>query len=105
MASNTHDIVMNRVRTMHRLRPLLSGTVFAGLLSLGSLYAIGREVWVSHVLANFTNVLANGDVARFLFAAFFNTTLIVQILCVATVFGFVWLARDFARSLPTLQLA
>jgi len=102
---NTHTIVMRRVHRMHALRPIVSNAMIAALLSLGSLYFIGREVWVAHVITNFTNVLAHGNVLQFILAAFLNTRSVVQLLTIATLVGVLWLFRELARSVPTLRLA
>jgi hypothetical protein len=105
MQSNIHANVMRRVHTIHAVRPFMSGTAFAAVLAVGSLYVIGRNVWFAHVVANFNTVLANGNVARFLLVAFLNTRTIVQVLCVAVLFSFAWIVRDLLRSLPTFRFA
>jgi hypothetical protein len=99
MPTNIHANVMRRVHTIHALRPLMSGALFASVLALASLYAIGREVWVAKVVANMPNPIHVIHFLRFFEVAFFNTTTIVQILCIAVLFSFGWLARDFARTL------
>lgn len=88
---------MRRVHTIHTIRPFVSGTMFATLFAIASMYAIGREVWVAKVFENMPNPTHLLNVFSFFESAFFNTTTVVQILCVATVVAFVWLARDFAR--------
>lgn len=103
--SSIHTNVMRRVRTIHAVRPLASGTAFAALLALGSLYAIGREVWVAQVFANMPNPAHLAQVFVFFEAAFFNTTAVVQILCVAVLFAFAWIVRDFARSVQLPRFA
>src|SRR4051812_32187716 len=98
MPSDIHANVMRRVHTIHAVRPLLSGTILAAILSIGSLYLIGREVWVAKVFTNMPNPVHITSAIRFFEAAFFNTTTVVQVLCVAVVFSFVWLAYDLVRS-------
>ena len=105
MPTNIHTNVMRRVHMIHAVRPLLSNTAFAAVLAVGSLYLIGRNVWFAHVVANFNNVLVNGNVARFLIEAFLNTRSVVQVLSIAAIFSFVWIARDLVRSIPVLRFA
>lgn len=105
MTSNIQQNVMRRVRTIHGVRPLFSGTAPAVLLALGSLYLIGRKVWVARVFENMPNPVHIASVARFFEAAFFNTNSIVQVLCIVAAFSFVWLARDAMRALPALRFA
>lgn len=95
--SNTHRIVMNRVRTIHRVRPLLSSTAGASVLFALSLYAIGREVWVARVLENMPNVVDVLAVARFFLAAFITTHATVQLSILLTVGAFVWLVRELGK--------
>lgn len=96
---------MRRVHTIHAIRPLASGTAFAALLATGSLYLIGREVWVARVFENMPSPAHLLSFATFFETAFFNTTTVVQVLCVAILFSFVWIVRDFVRSiqLPAMQ--
>ncbi|HEV7121559.1 MAG TPA: hypothetical protein VGN56_01880 [Candidatus Paceibacterota bacterium] len=105
MASHIKQNVMRRVHTIHAVRPLFSGTAFAALLALGSLYLIGRKVWVARVFENMPNPVHVASVLRFFEAAFFNTNSIVQALCIVTAFSFVWLVRDAVRTLPMLRFA
>lgn len=79
--------------------------MLAAILAVGSLYLIGRNVWMSHIVANFNNVLAHGDVTHFLIEAFLNTRSIVQVLCVALAFSFIWIVRDLLRSIPAVRFA
>lgn len=97
--------VMRRVHTMHAVRPLLSSTALATVLALGSLYLIGRKVWVARVFENMPNPVHVSSVLRFFEAAFFNTSTIVQVLCIALAFSFVWIVRDFLRSVPSFRFA
>lgn len=105
MQSDIHANVMRRVHTIHAVRPLVSGTALAVLLSLGSLYFIGREVWVARVFANMPNPVHVASVVRFFEAAFFNTTTVVQVLCITVLFGLFWLARDLTRSIQLPRFA
>ncbi|MDB5237523.1 MAG: hypothetical protein JWL88_625 [Parcubacteria group bacterium] len=105
MPTPIHTNVMRRVHTIHTVRPLLSSTALAAVLSIGSLYLIGRKVWVARVFENMPNPIHIASVLHFFEAAFFNTSTIVQVLCVAVLFSFVWLVRGFARSVPLLRLA
>jgi hypothetical protein len=101
MQSDIHTNVMRRVHTIHAVRPLLSGTALAAVLSIGSLYLIGRKVWVARVLENMPNPVHVASVLRFFEAAFF----VVQVLCVAVVFSGAWIVRDIVRALPVLRFA
>jgi hypothetical protein len=78
MQSDIHTNVMRRVHTIHAVRPLLSGTALAAVLSIGSLYLIGRKVWVARVLENMPNPVHVASVLRFFEAAFFNTNTVVR---------------------------
>ncbi|MDB5265309.1 MAG: hypothetical protein JWM39_22 [Parcubacteria group bacterium] len=105
MQSKVRANVMRRVHTIHAVRPLLSGTMLAAVLAIGSLYLIGRKVWVARVFENMPNPIHLASVIRFFEAAFFNTSTVVQVLCVAVVFSFFWIARDLIRSLPVVRFA
>ena len=88
--------VMSRVRTVHAVRPLLSGAMLALALVSLSLWGIGREVWVAKVLENapHQSLAAAG---HFLIVAFLNTRFAVQALIALTLAATVWLARETAR--------
>jgi len=105
MQSNIQANVMRRVHTIHTVRPLLSGTMLAAILSFGSLYLLGREVWVAKIFTNMPNPVHVASVLRFFEAAFFNTTTLVQVLCISVLFGIVWLARNLARSIEFPRFA
>ncbi len=99
--SRTKQVVLRRVRTIRLIRPLLSGTVLGSALAVASLYALGREVWVAHVVENMpspANLLA---FARFLEAAFINTSFVVQVLSLLLVAGLVWVVRDALQYVKT----
>jgi|TARA_R110000824_G_scaffold401771_1_gene615890 hypothetical protein len=99
--SRTRQVVLRRVRTIRLIRPLLSGTVLGGAVAAASLYALGREVWVAHVIENMpspANLLA---FVRFLEAAFLNTSFVVQVLSVLLVAGMVWVVRDALQYVRT----
>ena len=95
--SHTEQIVMRRVRAAHALRPLLSNAALALALFTLALYGVGREVWVAHVFQNapHQDVLA---LARFFLAAFLDTRLIVQALCLTAIAALVWFMRDVLRA-------
>ncbi|KND51600.1 MAG: hypothetical protein AB202_03480 [Parcubacteria bacterium C7867-007] len=105
--SDIQAVVMRRVHTIHAIRPLVSSTMLAALLSLGSLYMVGREVWVAKVFVNMPNPLHVASTLRFFEAAFFNTTTVVQVLCIVVAFSVVWILRDLVRvlRLPELRIA
>ena len=75
------------------------------LLSLVSLYVIGREVWVAQVFANMPNPINVLALVHFIEVAFLNTTTLVQVLCVAIVFSAIWLVRDVAKSIQLPRFA
>lgn len=93
--STTESIVMRRVHLIRVLRVIISGGVFALLLSTLMLWGIGREVWVAHV---FQNAPINfSDIPNFYLAAFLNTRLIVQALVLLTIASFLYFVREIAR--------
>ncbi|MDB5194875.1 MAG: hypothetical protein JWO84_59 [Parcubacteria group bacterium] len=89
---------MRRVRVIHAVRPLLSGTALGSFLFLLALYGIGREVWVSHVIANMPALADVAAVTRFFVAAFLNTRFIVQVLTVLGGAALVYTLADFLRT-------
>lgn len=97
--SRIKQVVLRRARFIRTVRPFVSGTALATVLSAASLYALGREVWVARVLENMpspANLLA---LLRFFEAAFLNTSFAVQVLSLVLVFGMLWVARDTARNI------
>lgn len=105
--SDIQSVVMRRVHTVHAIRPFISSTMLAAILSLGSLYLVGREVWVAKVLVNIPNPLNVVSTLRFFEVAFLNTTTLVQVLCVIVAFSVVWILRDMVRALrlPAMRMA
>jgi hypothetical protein len=98
--------VLRRARFIRAVRPLLSGTVLGSVAIVLALYAIGREVWVAHVLENIPAQAGVLAVARFFEVAFLNTSFAVQALSLVLVFGMLWVARDTARNIHSgLRLA
>jgi hypothetical protein len=94
--SHIESTVMRRVQVARVVRALLSNVALALVLFTLALYGVGREVWVAHVFQN----APHGDVlavARFFLAAFIDTRLIVQALCLTTLAAFVWLMRDLVK--------
>ncbi|HVX90204.1 MAG TPA: hypothetical protein VHC20_01020 [Candidatus Paceibacterota bacterium] len=101
--STIEQTVMRRVTAAHTLRPLLSNAAFALVLFVLALYGVGREVWVAKVFENapHADIIA---ALRFFAYAFLDTRLIVQALCLAVLFAFVWMVRDVLRAI-TIQTA
>ena len=99
--TNSHikNTVLRRARFIRAARPLLSGTVLGSIAVLFALYAIGREVWVAHVLENIPVQAGVLAVARFFEVAFLNTSFAVQALSLVLVFGMLWVARDTAQNI------
>ena len=99
--TNIERTVMRRVHLIRVLRVIISGGVFAALLSILMLWGIGREVWVARVLQNApANPL---DLARFYVAAFIHTDLLVQVLIVLALFALLYVAREISRALAFLS--
>jgi len=89
--SSIEQTVMRRVRTIHRLRPLISFGALASVVTVVALYGIGREVWVVRVFENSPQDM----VGRFLYFvyAFEHTRFVVQSLVVLTLASTLYLAR------------
>ena len=101
--TKTSRIVMRRIKTVHALRPLFSSTVYAGLLFVGALWGIGREVWVAHVLSNLSLVHSPEGLGAFLLAAFVNTRFIVQVLTILAGGAFIWFASQLPKAVFSEQ--
>jgi hypothetical protein len=95
--TNIEKNVMRRVRTIHTLRPLVSGGTLAALVCLLALWGIGREVWVARVFQNMPQTSDFANLATFWFAAFTHTRLLVQALALVCVASVIYLARETAR--------
>ena len=102
--SNIETTVMRRVQTARMIRPLLSNAALALVLFVLALYGVGREVWVARVFQNAPHGNLLADI-QFFFTAFIDTRLIVQALCLAVLFAFLWLIRDLIRSVSALSMA
>jgi hypothetical protein len=101
------EIVMRRVRTIHALRTSATGAGISVLILVGSLYFIGREVWVAHVIQNMPRITDIPAVMRFGFAAFSHTHPTVQILTLSVIAAALWFLREAYRVLrirPQLTL-
>lgn len=99
--SNIERIVMQRVHLIHALRFAVSGGMFSTLIFILALWGLGREVWVANVLQNSpTNLF---DLARFYFAAFANTSLVVQALILLTLASLFYVAREIARAIAFIS--
>lgn len=95
--SNTHAVVMRRVRTIHRLRPLFSSATVAGLLFVVSLYAVGREVWVARVFQNMPHIQDVAAVIQFFLSAFLSTSHVVQLTLLLTAFALAWFITQVGK--------
>jgi len=102
--SHIEDAVMLRVRTVHAVRPLLSGAMLALVLVVLSLYGIGREVWVAMVFQNVPHQSAMAAL-HFFVAAFANTRIVVQSLIVVAFAATLYLARETARLISSSFVA
>ncbi len=97
--STISNTVMRRVRIIHTLRPLLSGTALGSSLVLLAAWGIGREVWVAHVIQNMPALTDVTALEHFMVAAFVNTRFVVQLLTLGAAAALVYTATDFVRSL------
>jgi hypothetical protein len=97
--TNIERNVMRRVRLIRILALIISTATLAVLTSIVSLWGIGREVWVARVIENAPTDLARFPV--FFFAAFGNTSLLVQALVVLTLISLLFLIREIARPLAS----
>jgi len=95
--SRIQQNVMRRVRTIHLVRPLVSTTALSFVLLLGTLWGIGREVWVARVFENMPKDV--GALLQFAVSAFTHTEFLVQALSVIALFAFIWMLRDAFKSL------
>lgn len=93
--SSVEAVVMRRVHTVHRFRPLVSGGTVALAVFVFALWGIGREVWVAQVFANAPTDLIG--FVKFFIAAFENTRTTVQALSIAAFFGMLWFFRDLFK--------
>ncbi|MEK7602598.1 MAG: hypothetical protein AAB472_03900 [Patescibacteria group bacterium] len=92
------SVVMRRVHTIHAIRPVFSMTSVAALVLILSLWALGREVWISQVLTNFSGVATSpAHVLAFLESAFVNTRFIVQALTIVAGGALVYTLREVTR--------
>ena len=103
MESTIKKNVMRRVRTMHTVRPLMSGSVLS-LAVLGvSLYVIGKSVFVAQIFRNMPAVQDVPALIRFFLEAFLHTEVLVQALTVAIVLSGIWMVHDGIRSLGSAR--
>lgn len=99
--SSIERVVMRRVHTIRVLERVLNGFTASGVLLLGALWGIGKQVWVAKVFSNGPqDVLGQ---AQYLLYAFVHTDLVVQALTLLALGTTVYLARVsaefFARGL------
>lgn len=105
MTNNTMETtieknVMRRVKTIHMLRPFVSGGALAAVLFVAAMWGIGREVWVAKVFANGPQSLfGHGE---YLAYAFTHTRFVVQALTLVSLASVIYLARETARAVGTL---
>ncbi len=94
--TNNADIVMRRVRAIHFLRPIVSGSALALLVAFVALYEIGREVWVAKVFENMPGDILSA--LQFFLMAFSNTEFTVQALTLVTGMAVLCVAKDIGRT-------
>lgn len=95
--SDIERVVMRRVHLIRILRVIISGAVFAVLVTLLALWGIGKEVWVARVFENMPHSGNLGAFVNFWAAAFTHTRLVVQILAVLTFLSFAYFVRESLR--------
>jgi hypothetical protein len=100
--SDIERIVMRRVHLIRILRVIISGAVFAVLVTLLALWGIGKEVWVAHVFENMPHSDNLGAFVLFWEAAFAHTRLVVQVLSVLTFVSFLYFVRESFRLMKGL---
>ncbi|MBU1292562.1 hypothetical protein KJ819_00660 [Patescibacteria group bacterium] len=100
--SSLSDTILSRVRTVHTVRRATPVVLASFVFLVASLWALGREVWVSQVFANMPPFFDVPALASFMTYAFLHTDIAVQILCLALVVATIGLARGCARILATL---
>ena len=98
--SKIEQIVMRRVHRMRMLRFVFSGFTAGCLLSVATLYGIGREVWVARVFTNGPQDVVGHSF--YLVYAFEHTRFIVQSLTLITIASLLYLAREAARLIATI---
>ena len=98
--------VMRRVHAVHTMR-LIRDIGFSLVVFTGSVYAIGREVWVARIFQNMPSPSDIPAALSFFFSAFLGTHLIVQATILVCALSLVWLAREVLKALHvhTLHLA
>lgn len=97
--STIQQNVMRRVRTVHAVRPLLSGQILSlGVIAV-ALWGIGREVFVAQVFANMPSITHVSEVVRFMSVALINTDTVVQVLVAIVAAAGIWMAVDTIKSL------
>ncbi len=94
--TDTTDIVMRRVRAIHFLRPIVSGSALALLVAFVALYEIGREVWVAKIFENMPGDILSA--LQFSLMAFSNTEFTVQALTIITGAAALWVAKDIGKT-------
>jgi hypothetical protein len=104
MTNSVHDIVMRRVRTIHLIRTYAFGVSGAAFVVAGSLYLIGREVWVARVLQNMPQPTHVFELLRFITSAVVSTEGIVQLLIALTLAGTILLLREVGKMLSVQRL-
>lgn len=97
--SRIKSVVLRRARFIRAARLVTSGTVLAIVLATGSLYAIGREVWVARVIENMPSPAHVAAFVHFFQVAFLNTTFVVQALSLLLVFAVVFIARELTKGI------
>ncbi len=95
-ATGIESLVMRRIYRVHTLRRVGGGALALAVFAL-ALWGIGREVWVAQVFANAPRE-GFATMARFYIAAFENTRVTVQALCIAAFASLLWAFRDLFRA-------
>ena len=96
-ASSISYTVMRRVRAIRALR-VFGAPATAALLLAGSLWGIGRLVWVAKVFENLAGVGGIIALPGFFAGAFLGTGMAEQVLVVLSVIATAWLATALGRA-------
>jgi|CXWL01.1.fsa_nt_gi hypothetical protein len=94
----TQQIVMGRVRTIYAVRPFLSNVALSSYILLGSLFGIGKQVFVAQVFHNVPSGSSFLRIGDFFISAFANTTALVQALSFIVLVAFVFVSREALRA-------
>ncbi len=85
---------------MHTMR-LIGRMGFSIVVFTGTLYAIGREVWVARIFQNMPSPADVPAALSFFLSAFLETHAIVQVTILLSVAAAFWLVKEVTSALQT----